>query len=294
MVNPILNTDSYKASHFLQYPPATRRVFAYVESRGGPYDETLFFGLQAILKREFGRPVTRGDVDEARGVLHDHGLPFNAEGWELLLQRHGGHLPIEIRAVAEGRRVPTHQALVTVVNTDPDFAWLTSYVETALLRVWYPVTVATISAQLRRRIRAALLASADDPESELPFKLHDFGARGVSSEASAALGGVAHLVSFTGTDNLSAIMGARALYGESMAGFSIPAAEHSTITSWGREGEAAAYENMLARFAKPGALVAVVSDSWDLYHAVDHVWGEALRQRVVDSGATVIVRPRQR
>ena len=291
MVNAILNTDSYKASHFLQYPPATRRVFAYVESRGGPYDETLFFGLQAILKREFGRPVTRGDVDEARGVLHDHGLPFNAEGWELLLQRHGGHLPIEIRAVAEGRSVPTHQALVTVVNTDPDFAWLTSYVETALLRVWYPVTVATISAQLRRRIRAALLASADDPDSELPFKLHDFGARGVSSEASAALGGVAHLVSFTGTDNLSAIMGARTLYGESMAGFSIPAAEHSTITSWGREGEAAAYENMLARFAKPGASVAVVSDSWDLYHAVDQVWGEALRQRVVDSGATVIIRP---
>lgn len=291
MFNPILNTDSYKTSHFVQYPPQTSRVFAYAESRGGRYDETLFFGLQAILKAEFGRPVTRRDVDEAQELLRDHGVPFNTRGWDLLLHRHDGRLPLEIRAVPEGTVVPTHNVLMTVVNTDPDFAWLPSYVETALLRIWYPVTVATISWQVRQIIRDALVETADDPEGELPFKLHDFGARGVSSEQSAALGGLAHLVNFKGTDTLSAIVAGRRFYNEPMAGFSIPAAEHSTITSWGRDGEAAAYANMIERFGKPGALFAVVSDSYDLYYAVEHLWGEQLRQKVVDSGATLVVRP---
>lgn len=291
MINPILNTDSYKTSHYLQYPPGATRVFSYVESRGGAYDATLFFGLQAILKSEFLAPVTAADVDEAEALLTAHGLPFNRAGWDLLVARHGGRLPIEIRAVAEGGVIPTHNAMMTVVNTDPDFFWLTSYVETALLRVWYPVTVATISWHVRQAIRAALERSADDVDGQLPFKLHDFGARGVSSEASAALGGLAHLVSFRGSDTLSAILAGRRFYGEPMAGFSIPAAEHSTITSWGRAHEVDAYANMIARFGKPGATYAVVSDSYDLYAAIEHLWGETLRQRVIDSGATLVVRP---
>ena len=290
-LNPILNTDSYKASHFAQYPPGTEAVFSYVEARGGPYPEAVFFGLQAILKQEFLAPVTRADIDEAAEVLSTHGLPFYRAGWELLLERHGGRLPLEIRAVPEGTLIPVRQPLMTVVNTDPDFFWLTSYAETALLRVWYPITVATISHGVCRIIKAALDRTADDPEAELPFKLHDFGARGVSSEASAALGGMAHLVNFKGTDTLSAIMAARRLYHEPMAGFSIPAAEHSTITSWGRDHEADAYANMVRQFGKPGGLYAVVSDSYDLYEAVEHLWGETLRQQVIDAGATLVVRP---
>jgi nicotinamide phosphoribosyltransferase len=291
MTNPILNTDSYKASHFLQYPPGTERVFSYVESRGGLYDRTLFFGLQAILLEEFARPVSRDDVEEAAELLPAHGLPFNRDGWELLLSRHGGRLPIEVRAVDEGSVVPVKNALMSVVNTDPDFFWLTSYVETALLRVWYPTTVATVSWQVRQTLRAALRRTADDPEAELPFKLHDFGARGVSSNASAALGGLAHLVNFRGTDILAAILAARRWYDAPMAGLSIPAAEHSTITAWGRAHEAEAYANMLSRFGKSGGVLAVVSDSYDLWAAIEHLWGETLRQRVVDSGAVLVIRP---
>ena len=290
-VNPILNTDSYKASHYLQYPPGTEAVFSYVEARGGPYAKALFFGLQAILKAEFARPVTRADIDEAEALLPAHGLPFHKPGWDLLLDRHGGRLPLEIRAQAEGTIAPIHVPMMSVVNTDPDFFWLTSYVETALLRVWYPITVATISHGVRQVIKRALVASADAPDAELPFKLHDFGARGVSSEQSAALGGMAHLVNFQGSDTLSAILAARRFYHEPMAGFSIPAAEHSTITSWERPNEAEAYANMIKAFGKPGALFAVVSDSYDLYNAVEHLWGEQLRQQVVDSGSTLVVRP---
>ncbi|EGF93728.1 nicotinamide phosphoribosyltransferase [Asticcacaulis biprosthecium C19] len=291
MTNPILNTDSYKASHYLQYPQGTQQVFSYVEARGGPYPEALFFGLQAILKTEFANPVTSADIEEARDLLPAHGLPFHEAGWQLLLDRHDGRLPLDIRAQPEGTVAPIHVPMMTVVNTDPDFFWLTSYVETALLRVWYPITVATISHGVRRIIRDALVKTADDPDGELPFKLHDFGARGVSSAQSAALGGLAHLVNFQGTDTLAAILAARKFYHEPMAGFSIPAAEHSTITSWERPNEQAAYANMVQQFGKPGGLYAVVSDSYDLYHAVDHIWGEALRQKVIDSGATLVVRP---
>jgi nicotinamide phosphoribosyltransferase len=266
-------------------------VFSYVESRGGDHDRTVFFGLQAILKAEFSTPITAADIDEAEALLGAHGMPFNRAGWERIVKVHGGLLPLEIRAVAEGSVVPVHHPLMTVVNTDPQLPWLTSYAETALLRVWYPVTVATISFHVRQIIRAALEASSDDPMGELPFKLHDFGARGVSSEASAAIGGMGHLVNFQGSDTLSAVVAARRWYHEPMAAFSIPAAEHSTITSWGREHEVDAFANMVGQFGKPGAIYAVVSDSYDLYAAIEHLWGEALRQQVIDSGATLVVRP---
>jgi nicotinamide phosphoribosyltransferase len=289
--NLILNTDSYKASHWLQYPPQTDGTFFYVESRGGTYERTLFFGLQAILKQYLAQPVTHAMVDEAREIFAAHGEPFNEPGWRHIVDAHAGRLPMRIRAVPEGTVVPTHQALVTLESTDPRAFWLPSYLETLLLRLWYPVTVATISWHVKRTLREFLLRTSDDPEGQIPFKLHDFGARGVSSTESAGIGGLAHLVSFLGTDTVPALLAGRAWYGEAMPGFSIPAAEHSTITSWGRAHEADAFRNMLRQFAKPGALVAVVSDSYDIYHAIREHWGKTLRDEVIRSGATVVVRP---
>ena len=289
--NVLLNTDSYKASHWLQYPPGTDAAFFYVESRGGVYDRTVFFGLQAILKQHLGRPITHADIDEARDLYAAHGEPFNEAGWRDIVDRLGGHLPVRIRAVPEGTVVPTHQALVTIESTDPQAYWVPSYLETLLLRVWYPVTVATISWHAKQTIRQFLERTSDDPAGQLPFKLHDFGARGVSSAESAAIGGCAHLVNFLGTDTVSGLLAARAFYHSPMAGFSIPAAEHSTITSWGREREVDAYRNMLKQFAKPGSIVAVVSDSYDIFHAIREHWGKTLKDEVIASGATVVIRP---
>ena len=289
--NLLLNTDSYKASHWLQYPPHTEATFFYVESRGGIYERTLFFGLQAILKEYLSQPVTHAMVDEAKEFFAAHGEPFNETGWRRIVDVHGGRLPLRIRAVPEGSVVPTHHALVTIESTDADAFWLPSYLETLLLRLWYPVTVATQSWHLKQLIGEYLAKTSDDPAGQLLFKLHDFGARGVSSAESAGLGGAAHLVNFRGTDTVSGVLIAKAYYHEPMAGFSIPAAEHSTITSWGREREVDAYANMLNRFAKPGAIVAVVSDSYDIYRAIREHWGTTLRQQVIDSGATVVIRP---
>jgi len=285
----VLNTDSYKASHWLQYPAGTTTVFSYIEARGGTLPYTVFFGLQALLKEYFTKPVTADDVALATEVCAAHGVPFNREGWLHIVDAHEGRLPVRIRAVPEGTVVPVGHALVTIENTDPACWWLTSYLETALLRIWYPTTVATHSHATRRIIAESLERTGD--VAGLAFKLHDFGARGVSSLESAMLGGMAHLVNFQGTDTMSALLGARVYYGEPMAGFSIPAAEHSTITSWGRDGEAEAYRNMLRHFAKPGALLAVVSDSYDLDAAVTQLWGGTLREEVIASGATVVIRP---
>ena len=292
-MNLILNTDSYKYSHFAQYPPETASISAYIESRrGGDHDVTLFFGLQMFLKGYLSKPVTVADVDEAEAMITAHGLPFNRPGWDLLIERHGGHLPLMIEALPEGSVVPAGTPMVQVRNTDPDFFWLPTFIETALLRaVWYPSTVATVSWHVRQMIAETLDRTCDDPGPILPFRLHDFGARGATSYEQAGLGGVAHLVNFLGTDTVAALVYARKYYGEEMAGFSIPAAEHSTMTSWGEEREAAAYENMVEQFGGDGKLVAVVSDSYDLFRAVRNIWGGELKEKVENMGGTLVVRP---
>ncbi|WP_246832878.1 nicotinate phosphoribosyltransferase [Thalassospira sp. MCCC 1A01428] len=291
MRNILLNVDSYKASHAFQYPPETRYVYSYIESRGGKWDRTVFFGLQMFLKEYLCTPITREMIDEAESFWRAHGEPFYRAGWDHILQEYDGYLPVEIKAAPEGEIIPTGNVLLTIVNTDPECYWLTSALETALLRaVWYPTTVATNSWHCKQIILQYLDLTSDDRE-QVAFKLHDFGARGVSSLESAAIGGVAHLVNFSGTDTVSGVLAARTYYNEDMAGFSIPAAEHSTMTAWGRDGEAAAYRNMIHQFGGEGKLVAVVSDSYDLFNAVDKIWGEELRQEVIDSGATIVVRP---
>ena len=292
-INRIIDTDSYKSSHWVQYPPNTSLVHSYLESRGSErdYTETVFFGLQYILKRFFLERFTQNAVEEAREVITAHGEPFNYEGWTRLVKKHNGKLPLRVRAVPEGSVVPTRNVLMTVENTDAEFYWLPSWFETQLMRIWYPCTVATQSFYIKRNVYKFLRETADAPGEEIAFKVHDFGSRGVSSQETAAIGGAAHLINFLGTDTMSALLIHRRFYNSEMAGFSIPAAEHSTITAWGRDNEISAYRNMLENFAKPGALVAVVSDSWNIFNAVEKIWGEELRQEVIDSGATLIIRP---
>ena len=290
--NILLMTDSYKPSHYLQLPPGIRHSFAFFESRGGVYPETLFFGLQPILKKYLvGQVVTEEKIREAKELFALHfgtDAIFNETGWRYILNEHGGRLPLEIRAIPEGTRVPVSNALMTVVNTDPEnTAWLGNYLETLLVQVWYPTTVATQSYFMKQDI-LRYLKETGTPE-DIDFKLHDFGYRGSTSVESAGIGGAAHLVNFKGTDTLEALLVARRYYGEQMAGFSIPASEHSTITSWGRQRELDAYRNMLKQF--PKGLVAVVSDSYDIFRACDEFWGRELKNQILDRDGTLVIRP---
>lgn len=286
----ILNTDSYKVGMNLMYPAGTTGVFSYIESRGGLRDRTVFFGLQAFVKEYLLTPITQEDINIADEILTAHGEPFNRAGWEYILSAHNGYLPVRIRAVEEGTVVPVKNVLATIENTDPNCFWLTTWLETALLRaIWYPTTVATNSNHIREII-LSYLEKSGDPAS-IDFKLHDFGARGCSSMETAGIGGAAHLVNFMGTDTLSGVMFARKYYNAGVAGFSIPASEHSVITAWGKDNEADAYSNMIKQFGKPGAIFACVSDSYDIYNAANKLWGIELRQQVIDCGATVVIRP---
>lgn len=290
MSNIMLLTDSYKATHWKQYPAGTTTVYSYLESRGGKFPKTKFFGLQYFIKTYLeGEVVTKQKVEEAKAFYDQHLGPglFNEAGWMHIVNKHNGRLPVEIKAVPEGMVVPTGNVLITIENTDPECFWLTNYLETLLLQVWYPTTVATLSLHMKEVI-SEYLKETGTP-SLIDFKLHDFGFRGVSSVESAGLGGAAHLTNFMGTDTLAGISLLQQSYGASMPGFSIPASEHSTITSWGREGEPAAMENMLDQY--PTGLVACVSDSYDIIHACTHIWGKQLKEKVLKRNGTLVVRP---
>jgi nicotinamide phosphoribosyltransferase len=288
--NLLLNTDSYKYSQFPQYPPQTEGVYSYIESRGGKHDDTLFFGLQMFIKEYLLKPIRMEDIDIAEEIVTAHGEPFYRGGWEYIVKKHGGYLPVKINAVPEGMVIPVKNVLLTIENTDPNCYWLTSFLETSLLRaIWYPTTVASNSYNSKKLILNYLIRNGDP--NLIDFKLHDFGFRGVSSYESGGIGGLAHLVNFKGTDTMAALLYARQFYNEPIAGFSIPAMEHSTVTSWGKDHEVDAYRNMMNLYAKPGATLACVSDSYDIYHTSDKLWGEELKEQVIESGAIVVIRP---
>lgn len=290
--NLILETDSYKVGHWRQYPPGTTSVYSYLESRGGKFDETIFFGLQYILKRHLQERITMPDVFEAEALYQQHfGTSdlFNKDGWQYIVRKHGGRLPVKIKAVPEGTRVKTHNVLVTIENTDPACFWLTNFLETLLMQVWYPTTVATLSGATRKLILSYLEATGDP--GLIDFKLHDFGFRGATSLESAAIAGGAHLVNFLGTDTVPALTFLSRYYSGGVAeGFSVPASEHSTMTSWGREHEVDAYRNMVEQYGS-NPFYSVVSDSYDLYGAAKDLWGNELRNEVLEAAGTLVVRP---
>jgi nicotinamide phosphoribosyltransferase len=284
-------TDSYKVSHYKQYPPGTQRVYSYFESRrGSTYPETVFFGLQYFLQRYLaGAVVTQAKIDAAAELfrLHFGNRVFHRTGWETILHRHAGRLPVVVHAAPEGTVVPESNVLMTIENTDPDAYWLTNWLETLLVQVWYASTVATQSRAMKKVLLGNLERTGDP--ALIDFKLHDFGFRGVTCPEQAALGGAAHLVNFQGTDTVPGLLLARKFYGAEMPGFSIPAAEHSTITSWGEQHEVDAMRNMLTQY--PSGLVACVSDSFDIFRACRDYWGGVLKDEVLARDGTLVVRP---
>lgn len=291
-------TDSYKFSHHKQYPPGTSHIYSYVEARKAPSrwsGKVLFFGLQYLLQRYMvGKVVDHKQIDVSvrRAAAHFGSKDiYNEAGWRKLVDKHNGRLPLSIKALPEGTIVPIGTPLFTVENTDDEFHWLTNWFETLLVQVWQMSTVATNSWECKTIIRRGLEQSGADLGG-LPFKLHDFGYRGCGSIEEAATAGAAHLVSFLGTDTFAAIDMLYDFYGatdETMPGFSIPASEHSTIASWGREGELHAFKNMLEQY--PEGLVACVSDTFDIWNACKNYWGVALKPRILHRKGTLVVRP---
>ncbi|UOX40455.1 nicotinamide phosphoribosyl transferase [Aeromonas phage GomatiRiver_11] len=292
----IAQTDSYKITHWNQQPEGTEEVFFYVESRGGKFDEIVVGGIEYLMTK-FTEVITQSDIEEmdAMSKLHFGQDVFNREGWEAVrkYQEVYGCLPIRIDAVPEGTVVPTKNVVLTVRCKVP-FTWLAGWFEPIILRaVWYTSTVATLSRECIKVIRDQLIATSDlvVDSDEFNFvlmtRLHDFGSRGVSSGESAALGGLAHLYNSMGTDTFESLYLAKQLFGAEMAGISVPAREHSTVTSWGADRENDAYLNSVQLFG--AGAYSVVYDSTDFKRAVRDI--EGYKDEVIAKGGTLIVRP---
>lgn len=301
--NLVTDTDSYKFSHPFMFPGGMSNMYSYFASRGGAFHKVQSVGLQGFLKKRMVNRIAKKHVDEAERIASAHGEPFYREGWDAIVNDHDGFCPVTIRAVPEGSLVPTGVVSFDVELSEPDprLFWLPSHIETALVRNWYPSIVATTSLFCKKAILEALVKSADDPMSEVMFKLHDFGSRGVSSEESARIGGAGHLANFLGTDTVEALRYILHYYNVEggMPGFSIPASEHSNRCAWGKIGEFTGFRQLVKTFLydrqlPPGApkLVACVSDTYDLYNAIENGWCDPeLSEYVRQSGGTVVVRP---
>jgi nicotinamide phosphoribosyltransferase len=287
----ILMTDAYKLTHWKQYPKGAQVVYSYFESRGGAFHETVFYGLQILLNKYFkGQVFNEKDIEYAREFskgLFGTDDYFNINGWTRLLEKHGGRLPISIKAVPEGTVMPYHNVLITVENTDEEFPWLTNFIETILVQLWYPITVASMGLQTRRIIQKYVDIGGG---SVSPFHLNDFGFRGVSSRESAGIGGSAHLVNFWGTDNLEGIEYAKHYYkAKNGVGMSVFATEHSTTTINGSEHEIETYEHFIDQC--PNGILSVVSDSYDVFYTVKEIYGSILKDKILARDGKFVVRP---
>ena len=288
--NIIIDADNYKHCHYALYPPGTEYVSSYIESRGGTLPSTMFVGLQAYLREYLMRPITPEQIDEAESVEREQGMHFNRELWLGILNDYDGYLPVEIEAVPEGTVLPPRNVLVQLVNTDPKYFWVTSFFETALLRaVWYPTTIGSISWLAKQIIKESLEHTSDNPQV-LRHMLHDYGARGVSSQESAGLGGMAHLVNFSQSDTVPGIIAAKRYYNAGNISNSGCNSEHAGFCAWGKENETAALKNMLDTYANTGVVI-LLTDTYDHENCVKNIIGGDLKNQIQTFPGLVGVRP---
>ena len=298
--NICLLTDSYKLTHHYLYPKGTEKIYSYLESRtGAEFNKTIFYGLQYILKKYLvGNVVSEEKVLEAEKLVDAHIAPgiFNTDDWMYIAQELDRKLPIKIKAVAEGSPVNVGNVLMTVENTDKRAYWLPNYLESLLLQVWYPSTIATLSAEVKKLCNFYLDVTGSSKDN-LNFMLHDFGYRGASSTESSRLAGSAHLLSFSGTDTVPSLAIPANYYNtDEIQGFSVQATEHSVMTAMGPDGEMEQAINVVQN-AHDGIL-SIVIDSYNYKNFLENacIKGHALNDEINNflnkaEGNKVVFRP---
>lgn len=302
-MNILQLADSYKYSHFNQYPKNAVISQHYFEARGVSkefqnqfpsnisIDKVIFFGLQYYIKEYLTKEIRKKDLDKVQLQAQAHGIPFDRAGWERVARL--GYLPLVIHARPEGSVNRILDPLFTVESTDEECWWVASFVETLLSKVWYPCTVATKAFYVRKMINE-YYRNSGLPSHAASFAYHNFGDRGSSSVEAAAIGGAAHLLSFLGTDNFASLDFIHRYYGDHPSqgiGYSIPASEHSTVTCLGRHGEMFMIDNYLEAYSG-SPMIACVLDSYDIYHAVDQVTKGSFKERIEsDDYPIFVIRP---
>jgi nicotinamide phosphoribosyltransferase len=301
-MNIIKAIDGYKLDHRRQYPPGTTSVLANWtprESRVPAIRHVVFFGLQYVLLRFFQEEFAKFFAAPLATVLRSYArrvngyLGPNSVGTAHIEALHAlGYLPLEVRALPEGTRVPLRVPMFTIENTLPEFFWLVNYLETLIsCEIWQPCTSATLAFRLRQRLDAAA-ALTGSPLDFVQWQGHDFSMRGMGGVASAAASGAGHLLSFTGSDTLPAIDWIEEYYGptadDCLLAASVAATEHSVMCAGGELGELETFERILDLY--PTGIVSVVSDTWNLWRVLtEHL--PKLRERILARDGKLVIRP---
>lgn len=291
--NIMLKTDSYKVNHWAMIPPGTEIVHSYLEAReGSEYDEIVFFGLQYLINEHLAKPVTYDDVSYAKRIIDAHMGPgvFNVDGWNEIVSKYNGFLPVTINSVPEGSIVSPGEPILTVSNNGGEStAWTVGYIESLIVQLWYPMSVATKSRHIKKMIADSLLRTTGSVEG-LDFKLHDFGFRGATTAEAGGIGGAAHLVNFLGTDTILGMDVALKHYYADVenVGKSVRATEHSVMTAEGREGEFDVVQRLLDN--NPDGILATVIDSYDYTNYIEMI-GTRFKEQVLARDGVLTLRP---
>jgi nicotinamide phosphoribosyltransferase len=300
-LNVMALCDFYKISHRAMYPEGTQVVYSTWTPRGTRLegvDRVVCFGLQAFIKDKlqamfndefFDRAKSEVVADYRRLIQNTLGQDPETQHIEALHDL--GYLPLSIKALPEGTRVPLRVPMFTIQNTDPRFFWLTNYIETlASCELWQPSTSATVAFEYRRILDDAAIKTGA-PLDFVPFQGHDFSMRGMSSLGSAVTSGMGHLLSFVGTDTIPAIQALEAFYGANveheLVGTSIPASEHSIQCAYGDDLKY--YTELLTR-VHPEGIVSIVSDGYDFWDVIGRVL-PLLKDTILRRNGKVVVRP---
>ncbi|HEX7846490.1 MAG TPA: nicotinate phosphoribosyltransferase [Chitinophagaceae bacterium] len=302
--NPFLLTDYYKVGHVFQYPANTTLVYSNLtprKSRDERIEEMVFFGLQYFIKEYlleyfndnfFRQPKEKVMASYKRRISTSLGAHLPT--YEHLEKLHDlGYLPIEIKAVPEGSKVPMRVPCLTIVNTLPEFYWVTNFLETILSAIiWQPCTSATIAHEYRKLLDQ-YAAETGVPVDFVQWQGHDFSFRGMSSLETAVLSGMGHLLSFTGTDTIPAIEALEKYYhadaDKELIGGSVAATEHSVMCSGSEGGEMETFRRLITE-VYPEGIVSIVSDTWDLWK-VCTTYIAALKEIILQRNGKVVIRP---
>lgn len=291
-INPILASDSYKYSQLpAVYPAGTSAMYGCITPRI-KNKKVVTMGISMFIRDFLMNPITKDDIDEAEYLIKNHGEPFDRKMWEKVLNVYGGYFPVTVRGLPEGTVTDSGNAIVSILSEDPDLFTLGSFLETAMQRsVWYPSTIATQGLELYQNLKWFYEHYSDSLDN-LGFAMNDFGQRGATAYDAAMTGGIGHLVYFRGTDNVAALRGARYYYGADIAGYSVPASEHSVQCAFGKQSQKLYLKTMLENYAKPGGIVSIVLDGYDVYREGDLLCNDPeLKAMVIASGAKVVFRP---
>ncbi|OPH47868.1 nicotinate phosphoribosyltransferase [Paenibacillus ferrarius] len=295
--------DFYKVSHKNQYPKGTELVYSTWTARTSRLEginEVVAFGFQSFIKEYliqyfndnfFARPKTEVAAEYKRVLQYALGAQ-DPDASHIEELHDLGYLPIKIKAIKEGSLVPIKVPMLTIENTKPQFFWLTNYLETLMsCQLWMPATSATLALEYRKILEEFAVKTNGDT-SAVPFQGHDFSMRGMSSLEAAKTSGAGHLLSFTGTDTIPAILYLEDYYHadieKELVGTSIPATEHSVMCAHGTD-EMASYRYLIKE-VYPSGFVSIVSDTWDLWSVLDVVV-RGLKEDILSRDGRVVIRP---